>query len=117
MAKPLKLSESSAASRPSRGRRAAKDTTPYVKLFKALADANRLRMLSMIAAAAPTELCVYEIETHFELSQPTISHHLKLLREAGLLSGERRGTWVYYRLTPKTLDLLPAFVKLLTNRP
>jgi DNA-binding transcriptional ArsR family regulator len=68
----------------------------------------------MIAATAG-ELCVCELEDRFDLSQPTISHHLKLLREAGLIEGERRGTWVYYKLNAKALEQLPAFVKLLTS--
>ncbi len=68
----------------------------YARAFKALGDPTRLAMLEMIAAA--DELCACEIEPSFDLSQPTISHHLKLLREAGLIAGERRGTWVYYRV-------------------
>jgi ArsR family transcriptional regulator len=58
-------------------------------------------MLEMIADAG--ELCACEIEDHFELSQPTISHHLKLLRDAGLIEGEKRGTWVFYRVVPEVL--------------
>ena len=68
--------------------------------FKALGDPVRLRLLSLIASAGP-EACVCDLNEAFDLSQPTISHHLKVLREAGLVSSERRGTWVYYRLHPK----------------
>lgn len=65
--------------------------------FKALADPVRLRLLSMIASAVDGEICVCDLTPGFDVSGPTISHHLKVLREAGLVVGERRGTWVYYR--------------------
>jgi ArsR family transcriptional regulator len=64
--------------------------------FKALADPVRLRLLSMIASAADGEACVCDLTPGFDVSGPTISHHLKVLREAGLIVGERRGTWIYY---------------------
>ncbi|MEU2439555.1 metalloregulator ArsR/SmtB family transcription factor [Streptomyces rubradiris] len=76
------------------------------KVFKALGDPVRLRLLSMIASKADGEVCVCELTPAFDLSQPTISHHLKLLRQAGLIDCERRGTWVYYRLLPETTDRL-----------
>lgn len=63
--------------------------------FKALADPVRLRLLSIIASAGD-EVCVCDITPQFDVSGPTISHHLKVLREAGLVDCERRGTWVYY---------------------
>jgi ArsR family transcriptional regulator len=66
----------------------------------------RLRLLSMIASRAGGEVCVCELTPAFDLSQPTISHHLKLLRQAGLVDCERRGTWVYYWLVPRTTDML-----------
>ncbi|MEV4314877.1 metalloregulator ArsR/SmtB family transcription factor [Actinocrispum sp. NPDC049592] len=76
-------------------------------VFKALGDPVRLRLLSMIAAAQrDTGVCVCELIPAFDLSQPTISHHLKLLRQAGLVDCERRGTWVYYWLRPETTDQL-----------
>lgn len=65
-------------------------------MFRALGDPIRLRLAAMIASAA--EVCVCELTPAFEVSSPTISHHLKVLREAGLVEGERRGTWVYYRI-------------------
>ncbi|MEU7873106.1 metalloregulator ArsR/SmtB family transcription factor [Dactylosporangium sp. NPDC049140] len=65
--------------------------------FKALGDPVRLRLLSMIASASEGEICVCDLAPAFDLSGPTISHHLKTLREAGLVDAERRGTWVYYR--------------------
>lgn len=76
------------------------------KVFKALGDPVRLRLLSMIASRAGGEICVCELTPAFALSQPTISHHLKLLRQAGLIDCERRGTWVYYWLLPEMTNKL-----------
>ncbi|MER6194858.1 metalloregulator ArsR/SmtB family transcription factor [Streptomyces cyaneofuscatus] len=76
------------------------------KVFKALGDPVRLRLLSMIASRAGGEVCVCDLTPAFDLSQPTISHHLKLLKQAGLIDSERRGTWVYYRLLPQMTDRL-----------
>ncbi|MFG3394851.1 MULTISPECIES: ArsR/SmtB family transcription factor [Streptomyces] len=78
------------------------------KVFKALGDPVRLRLrlLSMIASREGGEICVCDLTPAFDLSQPTISHHLKLLRQAGLIDCERRGTWVYYWLLPGTVDKL-----------
>ncbi len=70
-------------------------------MFKALGDPIRLRIVSMIAAVP--ELCVCEITPAFDLSPATVSHHLKTLREAGLVDSERRGTYVYYRLRPAAI--------------
>ena len=75
-------------------------------MFKALGDRVRLRLVSLIARHPGGEACVCEISVPFDVSQPTISHHLKLLREAGLLECERRGTWVYYRVVPSVLQQL-----------
>jgi ArsR family transcriptional regulator, arsenate/arsenite/antimonite-responsive transcriptional repressor len=75
-------------------------------MFKALGDPVRLRLLSLIASHPGGEACVCEISATFDLSQPTISHHLKLLRSAGLLECERRGTWVYYWAIPSALQQL-----------
>jgi ArsR family transcriptional regulator len=76
------------------------------KVFKALGDPVRLRLLSMIASRSGGEVCVCDLTPAFELSQPTISHHLKLLRQAGLIDCERRGTWVHYWLVPEMTDRL-----------
>ncbi|MFE7274192.1 ArsR/SmtB family transcription factor [Streptomyces sp. NPDC057623] len=82
------------------------------KVFKALGDPVRLRLLSMIASrGAGGETCVCELTPAFDLAQPTISHHLKLLRQAGLIDCERRGTWVYYWLLPEALDRLAVFLR------
>jgi ArsR family transcriptional regulator len=71
-------------------------------LLKALADPIRLRLMSLIAAT--DEACVCDLTAPFDVSQPTISHHLKVLREAGLVDSERRGTWVWYRARREALD-------------
>jgi ArsR family transcriptional regulator len=68
--------------------------------LKALGDPLRLRMLSLIATSPTGEACVCDLATVAEVSQPTVSHHLKLLKDVGLLTSERRGTWVYYRVQP-----------------
>ncbi len=75
--------------------------------FKALSDPTRLAIVNQLAGAE--ESCVCNLES-LGLSQPTISHHLRVLREAGLIAGERRGTWIYYRLVPGSLDALAAFL-------
>jgi ArsR family transcriptional regulator len=81
------------------------------RLFKAMADPVRLRLLSLIASHAGGEACVCDLTDAFELTAPTISHHLKVLREAGLITGERRGTWVYYRVHPEVLARLSAVLQ------
>ena len=78
----------------------------FAPMFKALGDPVRLRLLSMIASAGGGEVCVCDLTGEFALTGPTISHHLKVLREAGLVDSDRRGTWVYYRLVPAALVLL-----------
>ncbi len=88
-------------------------TRPFVRLFKALGDDTRLQILGLIAASGVEELCVCDIEAHFDLSQPTISHHLKILKEAEILTAERRGTWVYYALNRGVLRLFTEFRELL----
>ncbi|MBO0843893.1 MAG: winged helix-turn-helix transcriptional regulator [Nocardioides sp.] len=73
-------------------------------LLKAIADPVRLRLLSLVASHADGEACVCDLNDAFALSQPTISHHLKLLHEAGLLDREKRGVWVYYRIDAGALS-------------
>lgn len=77
-------------------------------MFKALGDPVRLRLVSLIAGHPGGETCVCDISPTFDVSQPTISHHLKVLREATILESERRGTWVYYRINPIALQNLSA---------
>jgi len=72
--------------------------------LKALADAARLRILSMVAAHEDAEACVCDLTEPLDLSQPTVSHHLKVLVDAGYLTRSKRGTWAYYRLVPGSLD-------------
>ena len=75
------------------------------RVFKAVGDPVRLRLLSLIASRAG-QTCVCDLTAPFDLTPPTISHHLKVLREAGLIDCERRGTWVYYWARPESLARL-----------
>jgi ArsR family transcriptional regulator, arsenate/arsenite/antimonite-responsive transcriptional repressor len=84
-------------------------------MFKAMGDPVRLRLLSLIASHDRGEACVCDLSGVFDLTGPTISHHLKVLREAGLIAGERRGTWVYYRVLPDALRQVSALVALDTT--
>ena len=79
-------------------------------LLKALADPVRLRLLSLVASHADGEACVCDLNDAFDLSQPTISHHLKVLHEVGLLDRSKRGVWVYYRVRPEALADLGALL-------
>ena len=72
--------------------------------FRALADPTRVAIVNRLAAA--DECCVCDLNAAFDLSQPTISHHLKVLRDAGLVESSRRGTWAYYRLVPEAVRAL-----------
>jgi ArsR family transcriptional regulator len=78
--------------------------------FKALGDPVRLQLMSMIASAPDGEICVCELTPAFEVSGSTISHHLKTLREAGLVHAERRASWVYYRPRPEIMQQLAALL-------
>jgi ArsR family transcriptional regulator len=78
-------------------------------LFKSIGDPYRLRMLATLARA-PEEVCVCDFTGALPLNQPTVSHHLRVLREAGLVTCERRGTWVYYRLAPGALARIEAAI-------
>ena len=85
----------------------AGDAERLATAFKVIGDPARLRLLSLIGAADPdTGACVCDLTGPLGLSQPTISHHLKVLHSAGLLDREKRGTWVYYRLVPGSLETL-----------
>ncbi|MFE7774435.1 ArsR/SmtB family transcription factor [Streptomyces sp. NPDC057445] len=77
----------------------AEEAVRTAAMFKALGDPVRLRLFSLVAAHEGGEACVCDI-SDVGVSQPTVSHHLKKLKEAGLLTSERRGTWVYYRVEP-----------------
>ena len=79
-------------------------------LLKALADPVRLRLMSLVASRPGGEACVCDLNEAFDLSQPTISHHLKVLHEAGLVDRDKRGVWVYYRVRPQALASLGALI-------
>ena len=83
-------------------------------MFKALGDPVRLRLLSMIAST--TQACVCDLTGAFEVSGPTISHHLRVLRETGLVDSERRGTWVYYWIRPEAMTHLSALLRVTTSQ-
>jgi ArsR family transcriptional regulator len=91
------------------------DAEELAGLLKALADPARLRVLSFIAAQPDGEACVCHVTGPIGLSQPTVSHHLKLLHQAGLLEREKRGAWVYYRVVPERLEAIR--VALATRAP
>ena len=82
------------------------DAADLASRFKALGDPTRLRLLSIVAAHADGEACVCDLTEPIGLSQPTVSHHLRILVEAGLLTRSRRGTWSFYALVPGALDSL-----------
>lgn len=79
-------------------------TQDLAALFKALADPTRVAIVNRLAC--DDECCVCDLTDTFDLSQPTISHHLRILRDAGLVESERRGTWAYYRLVPEAIERL-----------
>ncbi|GAA1838481.1 ArsR/SmtB family transcription factor [Agromyces salentinus] len=81
----------------------ADEAVALANTMKALADPTRLRLLSIVAASADGEACVCDLIEPVGLSQPTVSHHLKILTNAGFLTRSKRGTWAYYRLVPGAL--------------
>ncbi|HLI38302.1 MAG TPA: metalloregulator ArsR/SmtB family transcription factor [Streptosporangiaceae bacterium] len=86
----------------------ASQAAGLARLLKALADPTRLRLVSMVAAREDGEACVCELTGPLGLTQPTISHHLKILVDAGILTRDKRGVWAYYALVPSALDALAA---------
>lgn len=101
------LACSSPLSREPLGQSQAEQIAP---LLKALADPARLRLMSLVASHEGGEACVCDLTASFDLSQPTISHHLRVLHEAGLLERSKRGTWVYYKARPDALANLAALI-------
>nr|WSW70955.1 metalloregulator ArsR/SmtB family transcription factor [Streptomyces sp. NBC_00995] len=87
------------------------DAEKMAAMFKALSDPVRLRLFSRVASHPGGEACVCDI-SDVGVSQPTVSHHLKKLREAGLLTSQRRGTWVYYRVAPSVVAAMSAMLDL-----
>jgi ArsR family transcriptional regulator len=79
--------------------------------LKALADPARLRILSMVAAHDDGETCVCDLTAPLGLGQPTVSHHLRILVDAGYLTRDKRGTWAYYRLVPGALDAVAGLLR------
>jgi ArsR family transcriptional regulator len=94
----------------SQGALSAEQAEQVAPLLKALADPVRLRLMSLVASHPGGEACVCDLADAFDLSQPTISHHLKVLHESGLLDREKRGVWVYYRARGQALASLGALI-------
>ena len=86
------------------------------RLLKALADPTRLRLVSMVAAHEGGEACVCDLTEPLGLTQPTISHHLKILVDAGIFTRDKRGVWAYYALVPAALDALAAVLSTPANQ-
>jgi ArsR family transcriptional regulator len=84
----------------------AEQAAGVAPMLKAVADPARLRLLSLVLSHEGGEACVCDLLPYFDLSQPTISHHLKVLHDAGLLHREKRGTWVYYIARPEAMQAL-----------
>ncbi|VXB56403.1 metalloregulator ArsR/SmtB family transcription factor [Aeromicrobium sp. 9AM] len=88
------------------GAMGADEAAALAARFKAIGDPTRLRLLSLVAAHEGGEACVCDLNEPLDLSQPTVSHHLKILVDAGLLTRTKRGTWSYYALVPGALPML-----------
>lgn len=97
-----------------RGALSGAEAEQLAAVLKAVAEPTRLRLLSMVAASEGQEACVCDLTEPVGLSQPTVSHHMKVLVDAGLLVREKRGVWAYYRLVPERLGAVAAA---LTPRP
>lgn len=88
----------------------ADEAVELASRLKALADPGRLRLVSLLLASADQEACTCDLTEPLGLSQPTVSHHLKKLAEAGIVTGERRGVWTYYRVQPAALASIAALL-------
>src|SRR5918997_5714165 len=86
------------------------DAERLAAALKAIADPARLRLISIVAASDSGEVCVCDFTGPIGLAQPTVSHHLKILVDAGVLAREQRGNWAYYRLVPDALDTLARLI-------
>jgi ArsR family transcriptional regulator len=91
----------------------AADADALSRSLKALADPARLKLVSIVAASADREACVCDLTEPLDLSQPTVSHHLKVLVDAGILERDKRGTWAYYRVVDGALDGIAASIRTL----
>jgi ArsR family transcriptional regulator len=87
------------------------DAESVARAFKALGDPTRVRILSIVASHADQEACVCDLQEPLGLSQPTVSHHLKILMDAGFLTRSKRGTWAYYALVPGSLDAVAGVLR------
>lgn len=87
------------------------DLADAATLFKALSDPVRVKLLALIRQAPTGEACFYDLADEFDMPQSSLSHHLKILVRAGLLSRERRGTWSWYRVQPEPLDLMSTLLQ------
>lgn len=96
-----------------RSRLAGETPTAVAELFKALGDETRLAIVQMLLGK---ELCVCDVLDAFDMSQPTISHHLKILRQAGVVQDERQGKWIYYSLNPAAFKLLAGVVDVIQSQ-
>lgn len=102
---PLTVTQAAACCSPlTREPLAADQADDLARSLKAIADPARLRLVSLIAASEGQEACVCDLTDLLDLGQPTVSHHLKVLTEAGYLTRSKRGTWAYYALVPGSLD-------------
>ncbi|MCG9891282.1 MAG: metalloregulator ArsR/SmtB family transcription factor [Thermosynechococcaceae cyanobacterium MS004] len=94
------------------------DAEQIAALFRVLGEPSRLQLLSLIASQPTGAACVCELIAPLGLSQPTVSHHLKVLHEAGFLTKERHGTWIYYKVVPEALQALSqSITQPLSSRP
>jgi ArsR family transcriptional regulator len=108
---PLLSTEWAACCTPSTGEGLDADSAQRLAaVLKVIAEPTRLRLLSLVAARADGEACICDLTEPVALSQPTVSHHMKVLVEAGLLERDQRGKWAYYRLVPGALDALARLV-------
>jgi ArsR family transcriptional regulator len=93
------------------------DAERIAGVLKALADPNRLQLISLIQAAPEQEACVAELTEPLGLSQPTVSHHLRILAEAGVVERDKRGVWAYFRLVPETMRIVADLLTPPKRRP
>ncbi len=87
------------------------DAEPIARIFKALGDPTRVQLMSLIASSEGGEACICDLTAPVGLAQPTVSHHMRLLVEAGLASREQRGRWAYYRVEPAALARAAGFLR------
>jgi ArsR family transcriptional regulator len=115
---PLLAADLASCCSPSAGGALGEDAAEQLaRVFRALGDRHRVRLLSLIAAADGGEACICDLTAPVGLSQPTVSHHMKLLVEAGLVTRDQRGKWAYYRLAPETAAPLSDMLRVLLAAP